>query len=107
MPAMGRKVAQVLVLYLFIGMHNYDVTAEHIVITSRRFVTATRRDLGGSVVDGSDTEHAIISNNNDKIGEWPYENNRVSVSMVAFFTMVMAAATGLGAVPFFFVDLDP
>ncbi|XP_047329969.1 putative zinc transporter At3g08650 [Impatiens glandulifera] len=32
---------------------------------------------------------------------------RVSVSMVALLTLAMAAATGLGAVPFFFIELDP
>ncbi|KAF3535304.1 hypothetical protein F2Q69_00024220 [Brassica cretica] len=30
-----------------------------------------------------------------------------SVSTVVLFTLAMAAATGLGAVPFFFVKLDP
>ncbi|KAL2479345.1 putative zinc transporter [Abeliophyllum distichum] len=35
--------------------------------------------------------------------EW---KGRVSVSIVAFFTLAMAAATGLDAKPFFFVELD-
>ncbi|XP_047153044.1 putative zinc transporter At3g08650 isoform X1 [Vigna umbellata] len=34
-------------------------------------------------------------------------SRRVSVSTVALFTLAMAAATGLGALPFFFVELDP
>ncbi|QCE04683.1 putative zinc transporter At3g08650 [Vigna unguiculata] len=34
-------------------------------------------------------------------------SSRVSVSTVALFTLAMAAATGLGALPFFFVELDP
>ncbi|KAL8152969.1 hypothetical protein V2J09_010729 [Rumex salicifolius] len=34
-------------------------------------------------------------------------NGKVSVLTVALCTLAMAAATGLGAVPFFFVDLDP
>lgn len=35
------------------------------------------------------------------------ESGRVSVSTVALFTMAMAGATGLGAVPFFFLEIDP
>lgn len=34
-------------------------------------------------------------------------NGKVSVLTVALCTLAMAAATGLGSVPFFFVDLDP
>ncbi|XP_022761367.1 putative zinc transporter At3g08650 isoform X3 [Durio zibethinus] len=41
------------------------------------------------------------------MGDWKGSYNRVSVSTVALFTLAMAAATGLGAVPFFFVELDP
>ena len=40
-----------------------------------------------------------------RAGEWKSGNNRVSVSTVAIFTLAMAAATGLGALPFF-VELD-
>ncbi|CAN4110339.1 unnamed protein product [Withania somnifera] len=43
----------------------------------------------------------------DGKGEWTGDNTRVSVSTVALFTLAMAAASGLGAVPFFFVELDP
>ncbi|RHN69851.1 hypothetical protein MtrunA17_Chr3g0129251 [Medicago truncatula] len=43
-----------------------------------------------------------VDNCNTKSG-----SSRVSVSTVALFTLAMAAATGLGAVPFFFVELDP
>ncbi|KAF9603891.1 hypothetical protein IFM89_038172 [Coptis chinensis] len=32
---------------------------------------------------------------------------RVSASTIAWFTLAMAAPTGLGALPFFFVELDP
>ncbi|GMH23123.1 hypothetical protein Nepgr_024966 [Nepenthes gracilis] len=34
-------------------------------------------------------------------------NSRVSMGTVAALTLAMAAATGFGAVPFFFVELDP
>ena len=42
----------------------------------------------------------------EQAGEWKSGNNRVSVSMVAIFTLAMAAATGLSAIPFFFEELD-
>ena len=35
------------------------------------------------------------------------DGSRVSVTTVALFTLAMAAASGFGAVPFFFVELDP
>ena len=46
-------------------------------------------------------------NGNSVVGSRKGGSNKVSVSTVALFTLAMAAATGLGAVPFFFVELDP
>ena len=34
------------------------------------------------------------------------QRGRVSISTVGLFTLAMAAATGLGSLPFFFVELD-
>ncbi|KAE8685650.1 putative zinc transporter [Hibiscus syriacus] len=41
------------------------------------------------------------------MGDWKRVYDRVSVSTVALFTLAIAAASGLGALPFFFVELDP
>ncbi|KAK8307672.1 hypothetical protein V6Z12_D02G002400 [Gossypium hirsutum] len=41
------------------------------------------------------------------MSNWKGSYSRVSLSTVALLTLAMAAATGLGAVPFFFVELDP
>ncbi|KAG2315455.1 hypothetical protein Bca52824_018577 [Brassica carinata] len=41
------------------------------------------------------------------MGEKRGSHDKVSVLTVALFTLVMVAATGLGAVSFFFVELDP
>jgi zinc transporter ZupT len=61
-----------------------------------------------SVIDGSGTENAVdFEGTSDGLEERKGGYNRVSISTVALFTLVMAAATGLGAVPFFFVELDP
>ncbi|KAL3651877.1 hypothetical protein CASFOL_004879 [Castilleja foliolosa] len=72
--------------------HGKEETSQRVIIT------APRRNAGGGVIDGSGVEH-IFNNGN--------ETGRVSVLTVALFTMAMAAATGLGALPFFFLELDP
>jgi hypothetical protein len=64
---------------------------------------APHKDVGSTVIDGTGVESSLkVENGNRKSG-----SSRVSVSTVALFTLAMAAATGLGAVPFFFVELDP
>ncbi|KAL3633181.1 hypothetical protein CASFOL_022943 [Castilleja foliolosa] len=65
--------------------------------SQRLIITAPRRNAGGGVIDGSGVEY-IFNNGN--------ETGRVSVLTVALFTMAMAVATGLGALPFFFLELD-
>jgi len=57
------------------------------------------------VIGGTGVENSLkIEEINGKKGGG---SSRVSVSTVALFTLAMAAATGLGALPFFFVELDP
>ncbi|PIN27159.1 Zinc transporter [Handroanthus impetiginosus] len=108
MTKMGFTVKQVFLLFLLIVIFSCGVTSKHEKESSQRLRTAPRRNAGGGVIDGSGTEHIVSSDTSvDEMGEWQGGNNRVSVSTVAFFTMAMAAATGLGAVPFFFVELDP
>lgn len=105
---MGLRVKQALLVFLFIVIFSHGITAEHEKETLQRLRTAPRRNAGGGVIDGSGTEHIVNSvKSGDEMGEWQDENSRVSVSTVAFFTLAMAAATGLGALPFFFVELDP
>ena len=65
---------------------------------SQKIISAPDKD-GIKVIDGSGTENLLL---HERKG-----GSRVSVSTVAVFTLAMAAATGLGAVPFFFVELDP
>ncbi|XVF37375.1 hypothetical protein REPUB_Repub20aG0002600 [Reevesia pubescens] len=71
-------------------------------------IRAPPKNVGNNVIDGTGTEKVISFEDNDNaMGDWKGNYNRVSVSTVALFTLAMAAATGLGAVPFFFVELDP
>lgn len=60
-----------------------------------------------SVIDGSGLEGSYVSESHtEEVGDVKGGSSRVSVSTVALFTLAMAAATGLGAIPFFFVELD-
>ncbi|KAK6255627.1 hypothetical protein SCA6_016932 [Theobroma cacao] len=71
-------------------------------------IKAPHKNVGNNVIDGTGTEKVRNFEENDNaMGGWKGSYNRVSVSTVALFTLAMAAATGLGAVPFFFVELDP
>lgn len=108
MLKMGLRFKQVLLLFLFIAIFNDDVKAEQGKETLQKLRTAPRRNAGNGVIDGSGIEHILSSDgtSNEMGDERKGENNRVSVSTVAFFTLAMAAATGLGALPFFFVELD-
>ncbi|XP_020234933.1 putative zinc transporter At3g08650 [Cajanus cajan] len=73
--------------------------------SSAEFEQKLRASPHKNVIDGTGEESSFKfeeTNNSRKGG-----SSRVSVSTVALFTFAMAAATGLGAVPFFFVELDP
>ena len=75
---------------------------------SQKIRTAPHKNIGNNVIDGTGTENTFsLDGTNSGLGERKANHNRVSVSTVALFTLAMAAATGLGAVPFFFVELDP
>lgn len=63
--------------------------------------TAPHKDLESTVIDGTSTEVGFGGSSDRKA-----VSGRVSVSTVAWLTLAMAAATGLGAVPFFFVELE-
>lgn len=70
--------------------------------------TAPHRNVGDDIIDGSGIKTAFRSKDGKSVlGERKGASTRVTVSTVALFTLAMAAATGLGAVPFFFVELDP
>lgn len=47
-----------------------------------------------------ENKNNVMSNNKERI-------NKVSVMTVVLFTLAMTTATGLGAMIFFFVELDP
>ncbi|KAK9167872.1 hypothetical protein Syun_000012 [Stephania yunnanensis] len=93
--------------FIFLVLHGL-IGAETTKEVSQRIRTAPHRNLRNTVIDGSGTEDSFhASEQNFRLDERKPRNNRVSVFTVAWFTLAMAAATGLGALPFFFVELDP
>jgi len=72
-------------------------------------VRAPHRNLENTVIDGTGREATLHDSQNSFQGfdERKVGKSRVSVYTVAWLTLAMAAATGLGAVPFFFLELEP
>lgn len=89
---------------LFFGYATSEV--EHEI--SGKLRAAPLKNVGDNVIDGTGTETSFnFEDTNNGLGERKVGSGKVSVSTVALFTLAMAAATGLGAVPFFFVELNP
>ncbi|XP_061357675.1 putative zinc transporter At3g08650 [Gastrolobium bilobum] len=75
---------------------------------SQKLRAAPHKNAGTNVIDGTGVENSFkFEEPNNVLGNRKGGSSKVSVSTVALFTLAMAAATGLGAVPFFFVELDP
>lgn len=102
---MGLRLQHLLLLLLAVFGSFVRVNCQEETAQSR--ITAPLRNKDSTVIDGSGTEH-FVGSVNPKIGtgEWRPASNRVPVTTVAILTLAMAAATGLGALPFFFVELD-
>lgn len=98
-----------IVLFLFFVLALFIcVGAESESDILHRIRAAPHKDIRSNVIDGAGTGNDVhFEDTNKVLGERKGTYSRVSVSAVALFTLVMAAATGLGAVPFFFVELDP
>ncbi|XP_059311618.1 putative zinc transporter At3g08650 [Lycium ferocissimum] len=106
MTNMGLRFGQFLLFFLFVSALIFYVTAASEEVNIRRVIAAPLKDARTNIIDGSGKEYGIDSVSMDGKGEIG-DNTRVSASTVALFTLAMAAASGLGAVPFFFVELDP
>lgn len=108
MISMEMKYKQVLVLLLVFGAVSLYVSAESIQTGPQKVRVAPLKNLKNDVSDGTgskdvfSTESASGGFDGNKGG-----NSKVSVTTVALFTLAMAAATGFGAIPFFFVELEP
>ncbi|KAL6981467.1 hypothetical protein U1Q18_023098 [Sarracenia purpurea var. burkii] len=98
---MDLRFKHVLLFLLFLVISNGYATSDSETESLPRLIAAPH-------IDGTGTKDIFRSNSTTNgLGTGKFGSGRVSVSTVAFFTLAMAAATGLGAVPFFFVELDP
>lgn len=98
---------QILFVLFLVVLSGYAVAEAETETLLRKRAAPVRTEVG--VIDGSGAEDIFRSDATINVGESETKvgSGRVSVSSVAFLTLLMAAATGLGAVPFFFVELDP
>ncbi|KAF9595839.1 hypothetical protein IFM89_005325 [Coptis chinensis] len=105
MKKMGLHFQQILIFF-FILLNIADAQLQ----LKENIRTAPRKDLANNFIDGTGLENAF-NTSQDVFTRLHHDSNtgitRVSASTVAWFTLAMAAATGLGALPFFFVELDP
>ncbi|KAG4388964.1 hypothetical protein GLYMA_09G271900v4 [Glycine max] len=105
-PNLRLRLCVPLLFLLLSFLLNSNAELDHRV--SHKVIAAPHKDVGTNVIDGTGVENAFnFENGNSVVGSRKGGSNKVSVSTVALFTLAMAAATGLGAVPFFFVELDP
>lgn len=99
----------VLPFLMFFFLHGTIILANPNKETLQRIQTAPSRDLRSTVIDGTGVEVGLhgIGNGFQGFDQRKLGNSKVSVFSVAWLTLAMAAATGLGALPFFFVELEP
>nr|XP_025649084.1 putative zinc transporter At3g08650 isoform X2 [Arachis hypogaea] len=98
----------VTLLFLVLSVLLFGISNAESEGVSQIVRSAPDKDVGANVFDGTGVEGSFkFEDGNTMKTNRKGGNNRVSISTVALFTLAMAAATGLGAVPFFFVELDP
>ncbi|KAL4561875.1 hypothetical protein LXL04_034057 [Taraxacum kok-saghyz] len=104
MKKMGLGIKQIFLHFLFLLLlcHCTYVTSDSENKTSQKLITAPLKNNIESVIDGNNLGEVFNTINKDESDG----KKKVSVTTVALFTLAMAAATGLGALPFFFVELD-
>ncbi|KAJ4788284.1 Zinc transporter ZupT [Rhynchospora pubera] len=101
---MARSIGAVIFFTYLLLLLSGTVLSEPDIQKPQTIQTAPHRDLEKRIRDGTvTTELKDYMNVNKGAGETA---GRVSVTTVAWLTLAMAAATGLGAIPFFFVELE-
>lgn len=101
---MARRIGSILLCtYLFLLLSGAALS-EPDIKKPQIIQTAPHRDLENRIRDGTvTTELKDYADNVKGVGG---TTSRVSVITVAWLTLAMAAATGLGAIPFFFIELE-
>lgn len=101
---MARRIGSFLLFIYILSLLNSAVLSEPDIEKSQPVQTAPHRNLEKRIRDGTVTTELEDYKNIIK-GEGG-TTSRVSVTTVAWLTLAMAVATGLGAIPFFFVELE-
>ncbi|KAI3978286.1 hypothetical protein MKX01_021768 [Papaver californicum] len=94
-------------LIVLVSLQAYSVIANPENEIKQRTRTAPHKNLGSVVIDGTGREDSFHKSEDVLDDKKKDTSSKVFVFTVAWLTLAMAAATGLGAVPFFFVELDP
>ncbi|XP_072985359.1 putative zinc transporter At3g08650 [Typha latifolia] len=104
---MAHKIkATLLSVFVFILLNGFTIAESEKEIV-QRIRTAPHRNLVNAVRDGTvTTGFESYKDSFQGFEERKSSNSKVSASTVAWLTLAMAAATGLGAIPFFFVELE-
>ncbi|WOL16336.1 zinc transporter isoform X1 [Canna indica] len=103
MHSILRALAVFLVVFVFFS--TFCVADDNVIVQRTR--TAPRDNLSATI-DGADKLSGFGSSQGTFQGfDERLAGTRVSVSTVAWLTLAMAVATGLGSIPFFFVELEP
>lgn len=102
---MESRLKQVLLLLLIVlALVKYG-SAEPREVVAPKLRVAPLKNLKNDFIDGTGTKDVLGGSESTADGN--NGNGKVSVGTVAILTLAMAAATSFGAVPFFFVELDP
>ncbi|GAB4856210.1 hypothetical protein Ancab_014135 [Ancistrocladus abbreviatus] len=105
---MNSKIRQVLLLCLILVALSGYSNAESENVVTQKLRVAPLKNLKNDFTDGTGAKDVFSTESTSAgIDERKGGNSKVSATTVALFTLAMAAATGFGAVPFFFVELDP
>ncbi|KAG6693351.1 hypothetical protein I3842_10G163900 [Carya illinoinensis] len=106
---MWLRFKHILLFFLFSSILCFSNATEEVGNeVSRKMRAAPHKNAGSNVIDGTAIENSFnFVDTSNGLGERKSGSGKVSVLTVALFTLAMAAASGLGAVPFFFVELDP
>ncbi|CAO2823907.1 unnamed protein product [Amaranthus hypochondriacus] len=99
---------QVLLLFFIFVALDGNVKAEPGKVGNQRLRVAPLKDFRNDVTEGTGAKDVFSSEStSSNLNEGKGGKTKVSVTTVALFTLAMAAASGFGAIPFFFVELDP
>jgi hypothetical protein len=101
---MASTIGSILLCTYLLVLLSGAVLSEPDIKKAQILQTAPHRDLENRIRDGTvTTELKDYADNINGVGG---TTGKVSITTVAWLTIAMAAATGLGAIPFFFVELE-